>query len=126
MAATIHIHHHHFLLLLSQSPKRILTSHRKWKAESTWALQGAQPIPKAVHRSGCHDKHNCPRPLTPQTGMLPLDQCDLQTQMDVNNLPKIVTQQHGGWESNSQPSSCQVTPLPLDYWATREWICMIV
>ena len=29
--------------------------------------KGAQPVPKAVHRSGCRDKHNWPRPLTPQS-----------------------------------------------------------
>jgi len=36
----------------------------------------AQPVPKAVYRSGCRDKHNCPRrdsnlgPLTPQSDAL--------------------------------------------------------
>jgi len=30
-------------------------------------MKGAQPVPKAVHRSGCRDKHNWPRPLTPQS-----------------------------------------------------------
>ena len=29
----------------------------------------------------------------------------------VNNLPKVVTRQRGGWESNSQPSSCQSDAL---------------
>ena len=29
--------------------------------------KGAQPVPKAVHRIGCPDKHNWPRPLTPQS-----------------------------------------------------------
>jgi len=44
--------------------------------------KGVQPVPKAVHRSGCRDKHNCPHwhsnlgPLTPQSGMLPLDHWD--------------------------------------------------
>jgi len=44
--------------------------------------KGVQPVPKAVYRSGCRDKHNCPRwdsnlgPLTPQSGMLPLGHCD--------------------------------------------------
>ena len=38
--------------------------------------KGAQPIPKAVYRSGCRDKHNRPRcdsnlgPLTPQSDAL--------------------------------------------------------
>ena len=46
--------------------------------------KGVQPMPKAVYRSGCRDKHNCPRwysnlgPLTPQSGMLPLDHCDTE------------------------------------------------
>ena len=45
-------------------------------------IKGVQPVPKAVYRSGCRDKHNCPRwdsnlgPLTPQSGMLPLGHCD--------------------------------------------------
>jgi len=67
--------------------------------------KGAQPVPKAVHCSGCHDKHNCPRPLTLQLCMLPLDHWDLQTQMGVNNLPKVVTRQHGGRELNLQQST---------------------
>ena len=38
--------------------------------------KGAQPMPKAVYRSGCRDKHNCQRrdsnldPLTPQSDAL--------------------------------------------------------
>jgi len=38
--------------------------------------KGAQPVPKAVYRSGCHNKHNCPRrdsnlgSLTPQSDAL--------------------------------------------------------
>jgi len=31
--------------------------------------------------------------------------------MGVNNLPKVVTRQRGGQESNSQPSSCQSNTL---------------
>jgi len=44
--------------------------------------KGVQPVAKAVCRSGCRDKHNCPRwdsnlgPLTPQSVMLPLGHCD--------------------------------------------------
>ena len=48
--------------------------------------KGEQPVPKAVYRSGCRDdKHNCPRwdsnrgLLTPQSGMLPLDHCDIRS-----------------------------------------------
>ena len=86
-----------------------LSSHGGWKAES----MGAQPVPKAVYRSGCRDKHNCPWPHT----AVPLDHWDLQRQMGVNNLLKVVTRQRGGWESNSQQSSCKsnalTTRLPL-------------
>ena len=38
--------------------------------------KGAQPVPKAVYRSTCHDKHNCQRrdsnldPLTLQSNAL--------------------------------------------------------
>jgi len=46
-------------------------------------MKGAQPVPKAVHRSGGHDKHNCRRPLTSQPSMLQLDHCDLERQMGV-------------------------------------------
>ena len=64
---------------------------------------GAQPVPKAEYRSGGRDKHNYPRPVTPQSVMPPLDHCDLQRQIDVNNLSKAVARQRGGRESNSQP-----------------------
>ena len=43
--------------------------------------KGVQPVPKAVHHSGCHDKHNWPRPPTPHPCILPLDRCNLQRQM---------------------------------------------
>jgi len=52
--------------------------------------KGVQPVPKAVYRSGCRDKHNCPGwdsnlgPLTPQSGMLPLDHCSLLNAQDKN------------------------------------------
>jgi len=48
---------------------------RGWKAEST-CIRGAQPVPKAVYRSGCRDKHNWRRcdlnlgPLTLQSDSL--------------------------------------------------------
>jgi len=51
-----------------------------------YALQEwcAQPLPiKAVNHSGLYDKHNCPQrnsipaPHTLQSGMLPLDHCNL-------------------------------------------------
>ena len=53
--------------------------------------KGAQPVPKAVHRSGCRDKHNWPRPLTLQSIMPSINQCDLLRHVGVNNLPKVVT-----------------------------------
>ena len=70
--------------------------------------KGVQPMPKAVHRS---DKHNCLRPFTPQSVMPPIDRCDLQRQIGVNNLPKVVTGQRDGRELNSRPSSCKSNAL---------------
>ena len=59
----------------------ILPSHGRWKVEG-WVdrhcSKGAQPVPKAVYRSDCRDKHDRPRwdsnlgPLVPQSGVLPL------------------------------------------------------
>jgi len=74
--------------------------------------KGAQPVPKAVHHSGCRDKHNWLRPLTPQLIMPSLNHCDLlPQQVGVNNLPKVVTRQRHGWELNSQPASCKSNAL---------------
>jgi len=47
-----------------------------------------QPMPKVVYRSSSRNKHNCLRPLTPQSFMLPLNHCDLQRHVGVNNLPE--------------------------------------
>ena len=76
-----------------------------------YCRKGAQPVPKAVHRSGCHDKHNWPRPLTLQSIMPSLNHCDLPRHVGVNNLPKVVTRQRRGWELNSQPASCKSNAL---------------
>ena len=73
--------------------------------------KGVQPVPKAVHHSGCRDKHNWPRPLTPQSIMPSLNHCDLLRHVGVNNLPKVVTWQRQGWELNSQPASCKSNAL---------------
>jgi len=73
--------------------------------------KGAQPVPKAVHRSGCRDKHNWPQPLTPQSIMPSLNHCDLLKHVGVNNLPKVVTRQRQDQELNSQPSSCKSNAL---------------
>jgi len=87
----------HLLLLLSPTANTYLPSHGGWKAESTGhCRKGAQSVPKAVVIN------NCPRPVTLQ----PLDHCDLQKQIVMNNLPKVMTWQCGGRESNSQPLSC--------------------
>jgi len=86
----------------------ILPSHRGWKlSQRGHCRKRAQPVPKAVHCSGCRDKHNWPRPLTPHSIMPLLNHCDLQRHVDVNNLPKVVTEQCCGRELNSQPSSCK-------------------
>jgi len=69
--------------------------------------KGAQPVPKAEHRSGCHDKHNWPWPLTPQSIMPSLNHCDLLRHVGANNLPKVVTRQCRSRELNLQPSSCK-------------------
>ena len=73
--------------------------------------KGAQPVPKAVHRSGCRDKHNWLRPLTPQSITPSLNHCDLPRHVGVNNLPKVVTRQRRGHELNSQPASCKSNAL---------------
>ena len=69
--------------------------------------KGVQPCPRLYYHSGCRVRHNCQRPLTLQPCTLPLDHCNLWRQMGMNNLPKVVTRLHCGWESNSQPSSCK-------------------
>jgi len=56
----------------------ILLSHGRWKAESTCkhCSKAVQPVPKAVYRSGCRDKHKRPRwdsnlgPVIPQSDAL--------------------------------------------------------
>ena len=68
-------------------------------------------MPKAVRRGGCRDKHNWPRPLTPQSIMPSLNHCNLLGHVGVNNLPKVVTRQHRGRELNSQPASCKSNAL---------------
>ena len=73
--------------------------------------KGVQPVPEAVCRGCyCDSLHNWPRHLTPQPYTLPLDHCDLQRQTGVNYLPRIVTWQRGGRESNWQPSVASSTP----------------
>jgi len=61
LAATIHIHHRHCYYYSGRKLILILPFHGEWKAESTSTLHCAQPVPKAVYRSGCRDKHSRPR-----------------------------------------------------------------
>ena len=77
-------------------------------SQPRYCSKGTQPVPKAVYRRGCHDKHDCLWPLTLQRGMLPTDRWDLQMQVGVNN---VVTRQRSSCESNSQPSSCESSAL---------------
>ena len=42
---------------------------------------------------------------------IPLDHCNLQRHVGVNNLPNVVTRQHGGRESNLQPLNCKSNTL---------------
>ena len=76
-AAIIHIHHRHFIIT---QPKGWYSFYHptegKRLSRSRHCSKGAQPMPKAVYRSGCRDKHNRPRwdsnlgPLTPQSDVL--------------------------------------------------------
>ena len=78
LAATIHIHHSHCYYYSARKLILILSSRGGWKAESTYrhCSRGAQPVPKAIYRTGCRDRHNRPRrdsnlgPLTPQSDAL--------------------------------------------------------
>jgi len=63
-------------------------------------------VPKTVHCSGCRDKHNWPRPLTPQSIMPSLNHCDLLRHISVNNLPKVITRQ-------SRPRHCRKGAQPV-------------
>ena len=73
------------LLLLSPRADTHFTIPREGRrlSQPRHCCKGVQPVPKAVYRSGCRDKHNCPRwdsnlgPLTPQSGMLPVGHCML-------------------------------------------------
>ena len=102
MASTVHIHHRHLLLLIPTANNNNNNIHiciapygRNFRGATIQLIliyrpteggrlsrpghcsKGVQPVPKAVYRSGCRDKHNCPwwdsnlGPLTPQSGMLP-------------------------------------------------------
>ena len=70
-------------------------------------MKGAQPVPNAVHRSGCRDKHNQPRPLTPQSIMPSLNHCNLLRHVGVNNFAQGCYSTAPCQELNSQPASCK-------------------
>jgi len=86
-------------------------------------------MPKAVHRSGCRDKHNWLQPLTPQSIMPSLNHCDLLRHVGVNNLPKVVTRQCRCRELNLQPASCKsnalATRLPSHLYRSRSKVKVI-
>ena len=76
-AAIIHIHHSHFIIT---QPKGWYSFYYPTEgrrlSRPRHCSKGAQPLPKAVYRSGCRDKHNHPRwdlnpgPFTPQSDAL--------------------------------------------------------
>jgi len=75
LAATIHIYHRHCYYYISwYSFYRPTEGGRLNRPRH--CSKGAQPVPKAVYRSGCRDKHNHPRddsnlsPLTQQSDAL--------------------------------------------------------
>ena len=81
------------------------------------AVMMRSPCPWLYCHCGCRDKHKCSQPLTPQPCMLLLNHWHLLRYVGLNNLPKVVTRQHGGRESNLQPWSCKsnalTTRLPI-------------
>jgi len=83
MAATVRIHHRHFIIT---QPESWYSFYRPTEggrlSRPSHCSKGLQPVPNAVYHSGCRGKYNCRRwdsnlgPLTPQSGMLPLGDCD--------------------------------------------------
>ena len=76
LTATIHIHHRHCKnTVIITHPVSWYSFYRPSEGEKLNRLwhcsKNAQPVPKAVYHSSCHDKHNCPwcdsnlDPLTP-------------------------------------------------------------
>ena len=73
-------------------------------SRSRHCSKGAQPVPKAVYRSDCRDKHDRPRwdsnlgPLAPQSGVLPLSHRDLHSlQPSVIWQPTLITAPPTSW-----------------------------
>jgi len=70
--------------------------------------KGAQPVPKAVHRSGYCDKQLAAVSHTAVSHAVAKPfYCDLLRHVGLNNLHKVVTRQRRGRELNSQPASCK-------------------
>ena len=112
MAATIHIHHRHLLLLLSPKADAFYRPTEGGRlSRPRHCRKGAQPVPKAVHRSGCRNKHNWPRPLTPQSIMPLLNHCDLLRHVGVNNFAQGCYSTAPCRELNLQPASCKSNAL---------------
>ena len=83
MAATVYIHHCYFIITQLESWYSFYHPMEggRLSRPKHWS-KGVQPVPKAVYRSGCCDKHNCSwwdsnlGPLTLQSGMLPVGHCN--------------------------------------------------
>ena len=77
VAAIIHIYHRHFVITPPKGWHSFYhpTEGRRLSRPRHCSIS-AQPVPKAVYRSGYRDKHNCPRwdsnlgPFTPQSDAL--------------------------------------------------------
>jgi len=80
VTATIHIHIHHCYFYITTRPISWYSFYHPTEggrlSRPRYCSKGAQPMPKAVYRSGCHDKHNRPQcdsnlgTLTPQSDVL--------------------------------------------------------
>jgi len=130
-ASAIHTHHRHSLLLLSPKADTHFTVPRKVEGcvnLGTAVRECSSPCPRlniamavVINTTNCLRWDSNMGPLTPQSCMLPLDHCDLQRHMGVNNLAKVVTRQRGGrewnWTRNLMVASS--TPQPLDYLANN-------
>ena len=126
MAATIHIHHRIAICYCYSAQKLILFYHPMEGGRlirPRHCRKGAQPVPKAVHRSGCRDKRNWPRPLIRQSIMPSLNDCDLLRHVGVNNFAQGCYSTAPGRELNSQHASCKsnalATRLPSHHSATN-------
>ena len=76
-------------------------------SQPTHCRKGAQPVPKAVHRTGCRDKHNWPRPLTPQSIMPSLNHCDLLRHVVYTTCLRLLLDSAvaGNWTRNLRVAS---------------------